>query len=101
MKQRTAGGHFRKYAANTPNIDGARVAWRSQENLRRSVPESDHFMCVDSNRYAEGSCETEIGQLYDTVEIDKQILRFQIAMHCAPLMAVQNALRDLMQIAFD
>lgn len=90
MEQRSSSSHLRKDATNTPDVNGARVSWCTKQNLRCSVPKSDNFMSVHANGDTKGTSQTKIGKLYDTVQIDKQVLWLQITVHCATLVTVEN-----------
>lgn len=90
MEQRSSSCHLRKDASNTPDINGARVSWCTEQHLRCSVPKSDNLMGVHTNGDTEGTCQTKIGQLYNTVQIDEQVLWLQITVHCAALVTVED-----------
>ena len=101
VKERTASGHLGENAANAPDVDGARVARRAQQHFGRTIPERDDLVRVDAYGNAEGARQAEVGQLDHAVLVDEQVLRLEIAMHGASLMAVEYALCDLMEVALD
>lgn len=101
MEQWSSCGHLGKDATDTPDVDGTRVAWRAQKHLGRSVPKRDDFVRVNTNGNAESTRQTEIGELDHAVLVDEQILGLQVTVHGASLVTVEDALRDLMQVALD
>ena len=67
----------------------------AEKDLRCAVPESDDFVCVGTERDAEGAGQTEIGQLQVAFLVDEQILRFEVTVQDAVGMAVAGTLEEL------
>lgn len=69
-EQRRAVHDLREDAPDGPDIDRGRVILRTQQNVRRSIPQSHHLMCKVLNWDAEGASEAEIGQFEQAFAID-------------------------------
>lgn len=57
--------HFCKYTANRPYIHVTRVSLWAQQNFRCSIPQSDNFMRVHSNRNAKCTSQSKVSNLID------------------------------------
>ena len=56
-------------------------------------------MRVDADGNAERAREPEVGELDDAVAVDEQVLRLEVAVQHAPLVAEENRLEDLVRVA--
>ena len=58
-------------------------------------------MSVNPDGDSEGPCEAEVGNLDGAALVDQQVLRLQISMKNATLMAKKDSLNDLIGVALD
>mmetsp|Transcript_102923 Transcript_102923/g.320739 ORF Transcript_102923/g.320739 Transcript_102923/m.320739 type:complete len:253 (-) Transcript_102923:374-1132(-) len=89
--------HFCKDAANAPDVHGSGVFSRAHEHIGRTVPQSDHLVGVTPHRNAEGTCQAKVGQLESSLPVDQEVLRLQIAVEHAVLVAVRYAPQQLVE----
>jgi hypothetical protein len=70
------------------------VPVRSQQNLWRAVPESDHFV-GQSSRVLERSCEAEVCEFQLIVISDQNVGAFDIPLNEVPFMYITHGLQKL------
>lgn len=100
-KESSFGGHFNEDAANGPDVDRRTVKSASHQDLWRSVPESDDFMCVGSDRETDAASKTEISQFDVSLRVNQQVLWFEITMKDTMSMTVSDPLKQLPQVGLD
>lgn len=77
-EKRALGDHFCEDRADGPHVDGQGIGLGSEEDLRRTVPQSHNLMCERSDRRHKCTGKTEVGNLKDTVAGNKNVLRLQV-----------------------
>lgn len=95
------GVHFRHDAAGGPDVDAGIVGAGSEEDVRGAVPEGYDFIGEGVDWDPESSCETEIGEFELALVVDEEVLRLEIAMQDAVLVAEGDALKELVHEGFD
>ena len=91
-EERAARVHFRHDAAGRPDVDAGVVGARAEQDVRRAVPERDHFVAERVDGDAERSCQPEIGKLELPFVVDEQVLGLQVAVQDAVFVAEGDAL---------
>lgn len=91
--------HLCHDAADRPLVQGGRVLLLPKEDLRRSVPKSDHLMCIGLDWQRERSSEAKIRKFDNPILADQQILRLEVSMHDPVGVTVSQALQDLIREA--
>lgn len=90
-----------EYAANAPDIDGRAVDLRAKQNLWSAVPESNNFVSVTLERQSERSGETEVSDFHSSfLLINQQIAGFEVAVHDAALVTMQQRFKHLFDDCF-
>ena len=80
-------------ASYGPDVDGRRVRLGAQQNLRRPIPQSNHFMSVTLERQSIGARKAKVGQLdLVFVLVDEDVAWLEVAVHYASLMTMQQGL---------
>ena len=92
-KQRSVWSHLCKDTTDWPDINWRSIQRRSQHNLWWSIPKSDYFMSVSSNRKGNGSGQTKVCQFDVSFGIDQKVLRFQVSMKNTMGMTMRDALK--------
>ncbi|KAI3481766.1 hypothetical protein L1887_55613 [Cichorium endivia] len=94
-EERQTRNHLGHDATGTPDIDRGRVGSRAKQNVGRTVPERHDLVgeCVD--RDAEGTRKTKVGELEFAALVDEKVLRLEIAVQHAVLVAEGGALEQL------
>ena len=100
-KQRTARVHLRHDTPRAPDIDRRIVRARPEEHVRRAVPQRHDFIGEGVNRDAEGAGEAEVGELELALLVDEQVLRLQVPVQHAVLVAEGDAPEELVGEGFD
>lgn len=99
LEQWLASCHLGKDTSDGPDINRARVALRSEQHLRGSVPESDDLVSVIAHGNAERPAQSEVSHLDDSFLVDQQVLWLQVAMQNPTTMAEQHCRGYLEHIA--
>ena len=60
-----------------------------------------YLVCVDPDRNSEGSGQPEVGDFDGTGFVDQQVLRLEISVEDAALVAEEDALENLVGVALD
>ena len=68
--------YFKEYAAQWPDIHRGRVMPCSHQDLRGSIPQSNHFMGVGLHWQSEGPCKSEISYLNSSIAVNEYVLGF-------------------------
>jgi len=87
--------------AIAPRTDRRRVRPRAQQHVRRAVPQRHDLVREGVDGDAEGACETKVGELELVALGDEQVLRLEVAMQDAILVAEGGALEELEHEAAD
>jgi hypothetical protein len=68
----------------------------TKENLGRTVPQGDHLVRIGSDRDPHHTGQSEVGQLdHVGLDVDEEVLRLQVSVEDASLVAVGNSLGNL------
>lgn len=95
-------GQLEKDASKWPNINSCAVDFGSEENLRCSVPESDNLVSEGLERQPKAPSQAEIGNLnYWLRRVNQQVAWLEISVHYSSLVAVQEALENLVHNVLD
>lgn len=89
------------HASCTPDIDTRTVRPRSQQNIRRPVPERHDLIAERIHRYAERSRQSEIPDLEFASFVDEQVLWLEITVQDTIVVAVGDALNSQEQMRMD
>jgi hypothetical protein len=100
-EKRTLGDHFDKDGSNGPDIDRGSIGLRSQQDLRRTVPESDNLMGKRADGRAKGTGETEISKLQASISANQNILWLHITMHDTTCVAKGKSPNTLKEVGLD
>lgn len=100
-EERTSGVHFCHDAARGPDINAGVVGTRAEENVWRTIPQGDDFVGKGVDRNAESASETKVSKLELALVVDEKILRLEIAMEHAILVAECNSLEQLIHERLD
>mmetsp|Transcript_19614 Transcript_19614/g.42331 ORF Transcript_19614/g.42331 Transcript_19614/m.42331 type:complete len:213 (-) Transcript_19614:268-906(-) len=100
-EERPRRRHLAEYAADAPQVDRCRVLARAHEHVGRAVPQRHHLVCVAPHRDAEGPREAEVGKLQLSLLVDEEVLRLQVAVEHAPLVAKLDAAQQLVERRLD
>ena len=99
-EQRTTLCHFSKDTTSRPQINSKRVCLLAKKDFRASVPKCDNFVSVGLDGQSKGTGKSEISQFnLSTGRVDEQILRLQVPVEDAMLMAVNQSMQNLEQEA--
>jgi hypothetical protein len=82
-------------ASCTPDVDAGRVGSRAEQDVGSSVPERDDLVRERVDGDTERARETEIGKLEFTLFVDEQVLRLEVAVQDAVVVAKGGALQEL------
>ena len=85
--------HFSKDSTSRPNINRSGITLISKQNFRCTIPQSNNFMTVWTQRNAESASKTKISELEKTICINKQILRLQVTMKNAMTVAISKSIK--------
>mmetsp|Transcript_60288 Transcript_60288/g.140419 ORF Transcript_60288/g.140419 Transcript_60288/m.140419 type:complete len:344 (+) Transcript_60288:233-1264(+) len=94
-----AGYELAEDASNSPNVYGHCVFRRQQHNLRRSVPPCDNIVSPTKTVLCicgKNASEPKVTDLEITILVHQKIRRFQITVHHADAVQVDQASEDLM-----
>ncbi len=100
-EQGPAGVHLRHDAAGRPDVDARVVRATAEKHIRRTVPEGHHFVGegVDGNTECAG--QTEVCKLQLAASVDEEILRLQVAVQDAVVVAEGDATEELVHEGLD
>ncbi len=87
--------HFGHDAAGGPDVDAGVVGARAEEDVRGAVPEGDDFVGEGVDGDAEGAGEAEVGEFELAFVIDEEVLRLQVSVEDAVVVAEGDALEEL------
>ena len=87
--------HFGHDAAGGPDVDAGVVGARAEEDIRGAVPEGDDFVGEGVDGDAEGAGEAEVGEFELAFVIDEEVLRLQVSVEDAVVVAEGDALEEL------
>lgn len=120
-KRRHAGDHLDEYATNAPHVQRRRVVGAAEQNVCsngnkmrlvhadqtdafkpklqtwRPIPQRHHLVRVRVTWHTLGARQPKIGQLQFAALADQQILRLDVAMQDASLVAVRQTAQQLEQ----
>ena len=87
--------HFCHYAPCRPDVDAGVVGAGAEEHVGGAVPEGDDFIgeCIDGD--AKGTGKAKVGELELAFVVDQKVLRFEVAVEDAIVMAEGDALEKL------
>jgi hypothetical protein len=94
-EQRLARAHLSEDTAHRPHVDASRVLSTAEQDLRRTVPQSDHLVGVCAERDTKSAGEPEVGELEVVVLVDEEVLGLEVAVEDAVSVAVAHALTQL------
>lgn len=115
-EQGDTSDHLCEDAPTRPDVDRGAVRAGTEEYVRRTIPERHHLFCTIKlclrrrasgtylvrecvHRHAESPSQTEISQLQLSFTIDQEILRFQVSVQYAILVAERCTLQELVHEA--
>ena len=91
-KEGPAGVHFCHYAPCRPNVDAGVVGAGAEEHVGGAVPEGDNFVGEGVDGDAKGPGKAKVGELELAFVVDQEVLRFEVAMEDAIVVAEGDAL---------
>ena len=100
-EERAAAVHLGHDATSGPDVDAGVVGAGTEEDVWGAVPQRHDFVGEGVDRDAEGSGETEIGELELAFVVDEEILRLEIAVEDSVRVAEVDALEELVHEGFD
>ena len=98
-KQRTLKQQLGEQRAGTPDIHSGSVALLAQQELRRSIPQSNDLVRVLV--LAHGASQTEIGDLQLALAVDQQVRGLEIAVNDAILVHKMQSGEELLRETLD
>ena len=100
-KERAACVHLGHDAAGGPDVDAGVIGAGAEEYVWRAVPERDDLVRKRIHGDAEGSREAEVGELELALVVDEEVLRLEVAVEDAVLMAEGDTHQELLHKALD
>ena len=93
--------HLRHDAARGPDVDARVVRPTAQQDIRGAVPQRHDLVREGVNRDTEGAREAEVPQLQGPLAVDEEVLRLQVAVQHAVLVAKVDPLEELIHEGLD
>ena len=87
-----AGVHFCHYAPCRPDVDASIVGAGAEEYVGGTVPEGYDFVGEGVDGDAKGAGETKVGEFELTFVVDQEVLRFEVAVKDAVVVAEGDTL---------
>mmetsp|Transcript_7318 Transcript_7318/g.14538 ORF Transcript_7318/g.14538 Transcript_7318/m.14538 type:complete len:368 (-) Transcript_7318:243-1346(-) len=97
-EERLAAKQLRENAAHRPHVDRLVVILLAQEELRRSVPASDHVHCHERLvQLGRQTRQTQVTNLEVAIGVHKEVIRLEITMHDIGRVEVLQSTQDLIR----
>jgi hypothetical protein len=100
-EERSPGVHLGHDAARGPDIDACVISPTAEQDVRGAVPQSDDLIREGVDGDAERTRETKVGQLQLSPVVDEEVLRLQIAVEDAGVVAECYSLHQLVHERLD
>ena len=94
-EERAPRGHLGEDAARGPHVDRRRVLGRAHEHVGRAVPERDDLVRERAHRDPKRAREPKVRELQVAALVDQQVLRLQVAVQHAVVVAERNSLQQV------
>lgn len=90
-KQRSLHNHLCKDAPNRPDVNGRRVIPGAKKDLGGTIPKSNYFMSVRSQRDSKSTSKAKVGEFESAMSINEKVLGLEVTVQYPMGMAVCNA----------
>ena len=100
-EQRPAGVHLRHDAAGGPDVDAGIVGAGAEQDVRGAVPQRDDLVGEGIDGDAKRPRQPEIRKLELALGVDEQVLRLQVAVQDAVVVAEGDATQQLLHEGLD
>ena len=90
-----AGIHFCHYTPCRPDVDAGVVGAGAEEDVGGAVPEGNNLVGEGVDGDTEGAGEAKVGKFELAFVIDEEVLRFEVAVEDAVVVAESDALEEL------